>query len=113
MPEMTFLMKDGSPKVVDAPAGLSIMEIAQKNQIVEVEGACGGGLACATCHVYVHPDWWSKVLPAGEDGVSEGEEDMLDIAFELRKTSRLCCQITMSEELDGLVVAVPGAKTDW
>ncbi|MCB9988402.1 MAG: 2Fe-2S iron-sulfur cluster binding domain-containing protein [Rhodospirillales bacterium] len=113
MPKITFIMQDGSPKDVDAPVGLSVMEIAQKNGIDAIEGACGGSLACATCHVYVHPDWWSKVLPADEDGVSEAEEDMLDIAFELRKTSRLCCQIAMSEDLDGLVVALPGAKTDW
>lgn len=113
MPKMTFIMKDGQPMEVDAPLGLSIMEIAQKNDIAEIEGACGGGLACATCHVYVHPDWYAKVLPEGESAPTEEEEDMLDIAFDLRKTSRLCCQIQITEELDGITVAVPGAKTDW
>lgn len=111
MPQMTFIMTDGSPKVVDAPLGLSVMEIAQKADIDQIEGACGGSLACATCHVYVHPDWWDKVLP--EDGKSMEEEDMLDLAFDIRKFSRLSCQIMMSTELDGLVVALPGTKVSW
>ena len=113
MAKITFIMKDGSPFEVDAPIGLSIMEIANKEGINEVEGACGGSLACATCHVYVHPDWQAKTMPEGENEISEEEEDMLDLAFDLRPTSRLCCQIRMSDELDGLVIAVPGAKTDW
>ena len=105
-------MKDGTPKEVDAPKGLSVMEIAQKNKIDEIEGACGGSLSCATCHAYVHPDWFEKTLP--EDGeISEDEEDMLDLAFELRKTSRLCCQIRMDDEFDGLVIAVPGCEEEW
>lgn len=113
MPKMTFVMKDGSPFEVDAPIGLSVMEIANKEGINEIEGACGGSLACATCHVYVHPDWWSKVLPEDEGTITEEEEDMLDLAFELRDTSRLSCQIIISEELDGLTVALPGAVTNW
>lgn len=108
MPRMTFVRKTGERVEVDAPIGLSVMEIAQKHNIREIEGSCGGSLACATCHVYVHPDWWSKCLPEGER--SEGEEDMLDLAFDLRKLSRLSCQILMSEDLDGLVVALPGTK---
>lgn len=112
MPEMTFIMPDGEEKKVDAPEGLSVMEIAQKNRIDQIEGACGGCMACATCHVYVHPKWWQKALP--EDGArSEEEEDMLDLAFDVRDNSRLGCQIRISDELDGLVVALPGAKTDW
>ena len=111
MPEITFILKDGTEKKVDAPLGLSIMEIAQKNDIDPVEGACGGSLACATCHVYVHPDWVEKTLPNGEK--SPEEEDMLDLAFDIRKNSRLCCQILMREDLDGLTVAVPGTKTSW
>ncbi|MDB5491484.1 MAG: 2Fe-2S iron-sulfur cluster binding domain protein [Micavibrio sp.] len=111
MPQMTFIMTNGTPKVVDAPLGLSVMEIAQKHDIDQIEGACGGSLACATCHVYVHPDWWDKVLP--EDGKSMEEEDMLDLAFDIRKQSRLSCQIMMTAELDGLVVALPGTKTGW
>ena len=112
MAKVTFIMTDGSPKEVAAPTGLSMMEIAQKNGIDEIEGACGGSLACATCHMYIHPDWWQKCLP--RDGeVSEEENDMLDLAFDVRKSSRLGCQIVMTEELDGLVVALPTTKTGW
>jgi 2Fe-2S ferredoxin len=113
MPTMTFIQRNGTPVDVDAPNGLSIMEIAHKHGFTaDIEGACGGSLACATCHVWVHPDWNDKVLP--EDGeISEDEEDMLDLAFDLKKTSRLSCQIIMSDDLDGLVVAVPSAKVDW
>jgi 2Fe-2S ferredoxin len=112
MAKVTFIMTDGTPNEVEAPLGLSMMEIAQKNRIDEIEGACGGSLACATCHMYVHPDWWQKCLP--KDGeVSEEENDMLDLAFDVRKNSRLGCQIVMSEELDGLVVALPTTKTGW
>lgn len=111
MPKMTFIMTDGTPNEVDAPNGLSVMEIAQKANIDQIEGACGGSLACATCHVYVHPDWLAKTLPEGEKSMEE--EDMLDLAFDIRKTSRLSCQIMMSDALDGLVVALPGAKTGW
>jgi 2Fe-2S ferredoxin len=111
MPKITFLLKDGTEKVVDAPVGLSVMEVAVKNGIGAVEGACGGSLACATCHVYVAPEWWEKCLPDGEK--SDDEEDMLDLGFDIRKHSRLCCQIMVTDELDGLVVAVPGTKTGW
>lgn len=112
MATMTFILPDGAHKAVEAPLGLSVMEIARKNGIEQIEGACGGSMACATCHVHVHPDWREKALP--EDGVrSDEEEDMLDLAFDVRPDSRLGCQIVMSEKLDGLVVALPGAKTDW
>ena len=112
MPKITFIMPDGKPKDVDAPLGLSVMEVAQKNRIDQIEGACGGGMACATCHVYVHPDWWQKCLPdAGARSMEE--EDMLDLAFDVREKSRLFCQIRVTEELDGLVLALPGTKTDW
>ena len=112
MPRMTFIMKDGTHKEVDAPLGLSVMEIAQKNDIEQIEGACGGSLACATCHVYVHPKWWEKCLPE-EQKRSEEEEDMLDLAFDVVTLSRLSCQIKMTEALDGLIVALPGAELDW
>ena len=111
--QISFIMKDGRTRRIAAQEGLSLMEIAQQNGIEEIEGACGGGLACATCHLYVHPDWWDAALPAGEEGVTEEEEDMLDLTYDLRKTSRLCCQIKMTAALDGLVVAVPGARTGW
>lgn len=106
MAKMTFILRDKTPFEVDAPIGLSVMEIARKAGIEQIEGACGGSLACATCHVVVHPAWFEKVLPDG--GKSMEEEDMLDLAFDLTKTSRLSCQIMMSDTLDGLVVALPG-----
>ena len=111
MPTIHFIHKDGSTKSVDAPIGLSVMEVAVKNKIAQIEGACGGSLACATCHVYVHPDWWDKVLPDG--AISDEENDMLDLAFDLRKRSRLSCQIIIRDDLDGLTLALPGSKPDW
>jgi len=111
MPQITFHLKDGTTKVVDAPIGLSLMEVCLKNDIPQIEGACGGSLACATCHLYIHPDWWDKCLPDGER--SEDEEDMLDLGFDIRKTSRLSCQIMVTQDLDGLIVATPGTKTGW
>lgn len=107
MPKMTFIEKDGNVAEVDAPLGLSVMEISHKHGI-DIEGACGGCLACATCHVVVHPEWYDKLSEKQEE-----EEDMLDLAFDLKKTSRLGCQIVMSDELDGLVVALPEADTPW
>ena len=101
MPKMTFILKDGSPKEVDAPIGLSVLEIAHRNHI-DIEGACEGSLACSTCHVIVEEGWLAKLKPATDD-----EEDMLDLAFGITKASRLGCQIVMTPELDGLVVRLP------
>ena len=98
---MIFVQRDGSRREVDAPLGLSVLEIAHKHD-VDVEGACEGSLACSTCHVVVDPGWFPKLAKPTED-----EEDMLDLAFGLQKTSRLGCQIVMTKELDGLVVALP------
>ncbi len=112
MPQIHFIQVDGSTKTIDAPVGLSVMEVAVKHSMDKIEGACGGSLACATCHVYVHPDWWDEVMP-DEGDISEAEEDMLDLAFNLTKRSRLSCQIIVTDELDGLVVALPGSKPDW
>src|SRR5678815_4794438 len=106
MPKLTFILKDGSRKEVDAPLGLSVLEIAHRNH-VDIEGACEGSLACSTCHVIVEQDWFDKLSPATED-----EEDMLDLAFGLTHTSRLGCQIIMSEELDGLTVKLPTETRD-
>jgi 2Fe-2S ferredoxin len=103
MPKMTFILKDGSRQEVDAPLGLSVLEIAHRNHI-GIEGACEGSLACSTCHVIVEKEWFDKLGEASED-----EEDMLDLAFGLTHTSRLGCQIKMSDELDGLVVKLPAA----
>ena len=103
MPKMTFIDRDGGRHDVDAPVGLSVLEIAHRNKI-DLEGACEGSLACSTCHVVVDSVWFEKLAPASED-----EEDMLDLAFGLTHTSRLGCQIRMSPELDGLVVKLPPA----
>jgi ferredoxin, 2Fe-2S len=111
MPKVTFQFKDGSEKTVDGDSGYSVMETAVKHGITQIEGACGGSLACATCHVYVPPTWWDKVLPA--DNISENEQDMLEIAFDARPHSRLSCQIILRDDLDGLTLALPGRKTDW
>ena len=101
MPKMIFVQRDGTRREVDAPLGLSVLEIAHKNDI-DIEGACEGSLACSTCHVIVDPEWYELLKDASED-----EEDMLDLAFGLTATSRLGCQIVMTEELDGLVVRLP------
>lgn len=103
MPKMTFVLPDGEKKEVDAPLGLSVLEIAHKNDI-PLEGACEGSLACSTCHVVVEDNFFDML-----DEPSEDEEDMLDLAFGLTHTSRLGCQIIMSEDLDGLTVTLPSA----
>jgi 2Fe-2S ferredoxin len=101
MPKMVFIEKNGNRKEVDAPLGLSVLEIAHRND-VDIEGACDGSLACSTCHVVVDPKWYDKI-----DEPTEDEEDMLDLAFGLSRTSRLGCQLVMTEELDGLTVTLP------
>lgn len=103
MPKMTFITPEGERKEVEAPNGLSVLEIAHRNDI-DLEGACEGSLACSTCHVVVDESWFDKLGEPTED-----EEDMLDLAFALTHTSRLGCQIKMSDELDGLVVTLPSA----
>ncbi len=103
MPKMTFVNADGTRKEVDAPVGLSVLEIAHRNGI-DLEGACEGSLACSTCHVIVDPEDYDRLKDATED-----EEDMLDLAFGLTHTSRLGCQIIITEELDGLTVTLPSA----
>ena len=103
MPKMVFVQKDGTRKEVDAPIGLSVLEIAHRNKI-DLEGACEGSLACSTCHVVIDAEWYDLLPDASED-----EEDMLDLAFGLTHTSRLGCQIIITEELDGLTVQLPAA----
>ena len=101
MAKMVFIENGGTRREVDAPLGLSVMEIAHRHG-VDIEGACEGALACSTCHVIVEPDWFQRL-----DELSEDEEDMLDLAFGLTATSRLGCQIIMTEALDGLTVTLP------
>jgi ferredoxin, 2Fe-2S len=103
MPKMTFIERDGTPREVEAPVGLSVLEIAHKHGI-DIEGACEGSLACSTCHVIVERAWYDQLADPTED-----EEDMLDLAFGVTKTSRLGCQIVMTEALDGLTVKLPAA----
>ncbi len=101
MPKIKFIQNDNQVIEIDAPVGLSVLEIAHRNNI-DLEGACEGSLACSTCHVIVDNEWYDLLSPATED-----EEDMLDLAFALTHTSRLGCQIIMTDELDGLTVRLP------
>jgi 2Fe-2S ferredoxin len=103
MPKMIFIERNGVPREVEAPLGLSVLEVAHKHGI-DIEGACEGSLACSTCHVIVDPAWFGRLGRPTED-----EEDMLDLAFGLEKTSRLGCQIVMTDALDGLTVKLPSA----
>ena len=103
MPKIVFVERDGTRREVEAPLGRSVLEIAHRHGI-DIEGACEGSLACSTCHVIVDPEWYDLLKEASED-----EEDMLDLAFNLTKTSRLGCQIVITEELDGLTVQLPAA----
>jgi|TARA_B100001079_G_scaffold30222_1_gene22908 2Fe-2S ferredoxin len=105
MAKITFKTHDDKTYTVDVQKGLTVMEGAVQNDVPGIDADCGGGMACATCHVYVNEDWTDK-LPAKEDG----EEDMLDMAFEPKNNSRLSCQITVSDELDGLVVSIPSKQ---
>jgi 2Fe-2S ferredoxin len=104
MPKMVFIERDGTRREVDAPLGLSVLEIAHRHG-VDIEGACEGSLACSTCHVIVDPSWYGRLAKATED-----EEDMLDLAFDLQETSRLGCQLIMTEALDGLTVKLPAGS---
>ncbi|WP_253307985.1 MULTISPECIES: ferredoxin family 2Fe-2S iron-sulfur cluster binding protein [unclassified Rickettsia] len=104
MPKVIFITDNsGAEKIVEAPLGLSILEIAHQNGI-DLEGACEGSLACATCHVILDEEFYHKLKKP-----SEAEEDMLDLAFGLTDTSRLGCQIIITEELDGIKVRLPSA----
>ena len=102
MAKVTFKQPDGTENVVDAKAGMTLMEAAKTNLVPGIEAECGGACACATCHVYVDEGWTEKT---GKP--SEMEEDMLDFAFDVRDNSRLSCQIKISDDLDGLIVEVP------
>jgi 2Fe-2S ferredoxin len=103
MPKMTFIERDGTRREVDAPLGASGLQVARRHDI-DIEGACEGSLACSTCHVIVDAEWYDLLKEASVD-----EEDMLDLAFNLTRTSRLGCQIIITEELDGLTVLLPAA----
>lgn len=101
MPIIKFTEKDGTVKEIEAQSGLSVLEVAHQNN-VDLEGACEGSLACSTCHVIVGEEWYEKLPKALEE-----EEDILDLAFGLTPTSRLGCQIILTEDLDGIEVSIP------
>jgi Ferredoxin len=105
MPRITYIEHNGKSHSIEVPKGLSIMEGAVQNNIIGIDADCGGSCACATCHVYVDEKWLSKLQKK-----ENAEEDMLDMAFEPNKFSRLACQITVAEDLDGLVVKMPSKQ---
>ena len=102
MTKIVYIEHGGKSHNIDVQNGLTVMEGAIQNNVPGIDADCGGSMACATCHVYVKEEWFNK-LPKKEDG----EEDMLDMAFEPKKNSRLSCQIMVSDELDGLIVNLP------
>ena len=102
MAKITYIDHSGNSRTVDVKNGLTVMEGAVQNDIPGIDADCGGGMACATCHVYVKEEWFNKLSKP-----EEGEQDMLDVAYEPKKNSRLSCQITVSDEIDGLVITTP------
>jgi 2Fe-2S ferredoxin len=102
MPKITYFDQDGSSRTIDAEIGATVMETAINNDVPGILATCGGSCSCATCHVYVDEAWFDKLPPPALE-----ESDMLDTAHDLKPTSRLSCQIVVTEELDGLVVTTP------
>ena len=102
MAKITYIEHNGTNHTVDVQNGLTVMEGAVQNNIPGIDADCGGSMACATCHVYVKEDWFDKI-----NKKNEGEDDMLDQAYEPNSNSRLSCQIMVSDDLDGLTVHMP------
>ena len=102
MPKITYKDKDGNSKTIEVEKGLTVMEGAVQNDIPGIDADCGGSMACSTCHVYVEEKWFDK-LPKAEDA----EVDMIDMAYDPKKNSRLSCQLIVTNELDGLIVTTP------
>ena len=102
MPKITYIDYQGNSKTIEVENGLSVMEGAVQNEVTGIDADCGGSMACATCHVYVEEKWLNKIPKA-----EEAEVDMIDMAYEPKKNSRLSCQIIVSDELDGLKVTTP------
>ena len=102
MAKIKYIEHDGKQHEIDVANGLSVMEGAVQNDIPGIDADCGGGMACATCHVYVKEEWFNKIPPK-----NEGEDDMLDQAYKPQKNSRLSCQIEVSDNIDGLEVNLP------
>jgi len=105
MPKINYIIDKKNTRTIEVANGLTVMEGAIQNDVPGIDADCGGGMACATCHVYVTEEWFDK-LTKKEDG----EEDMLDMAFEPKKNSRLSCQLIVSDELDGLTVSMPSRQ---
>ena len=102
MPKITYTDKQGNSKTIDVENGLTVMEGAIQNDIPGIDADCGGSMACATCHVYVEEKWLNKLSKA-----EDAEVDMIDMAYEPKKNSRLSCQLIVSDELDGLTLTTP------
>ena len=106
MAKITYKDLQGNSKTIEVETGLSVMEGAIQNNISGIDADCGGSMACATCHVYVEEKWLDKIPKA-----EEAEVDMIDMAYEPKKNSRLSCQIIISDELDGLIVNIPSNQS--
>ena len=106
MTKITYKDFQGNSKTINVDNGLSVMEGAIQNDVPGIDADCGGSMACATCHVYVKDEWFNKIPKA-----EEAEIDMIDMAYEPKKNSRLSCQIIISDELDGLVVNIPSKQS--
>ena len=105
MAKITFIEQSGSKMTIEIDNGLTVMEGAVQNNVPGIDADCGGSMACATCHVYVNEDWYGKIKPP-----DSGEQDMIDMAYEPKKNSRLSCQIIVTDELDGLKVNIPSKQ---
>ena len=105
MPKITYIIDKENTQTIEVANGLTVMEGAVQNDVPGIDADCGGGMACATCHVYVAEEWFDKLIKK-----EDGEEDMLDMAFEPKKNSRLSCQLIVSDELDGLTVSMPSRQ---
>ena len=106
MPKITFIDQKGLSKIIEIENGLTVMEGAVQNNVPGIDADCGGGMACATCHVYVEDSWFNKIQKA-----EDAEQDMIDMAYKPQKNSRLSCQMVVSDEIDGLTVTTPEKQT--
>ena len=102
MAKITYVDSKGESRTINVDNGLTVMEGAVQNNIPEIDADCGGSMACATCHVYVKEEWYEKL-----NKPEEAEQDMIDMAYEPKKNSRLSCQLIVSDELEGLTVTTP------
>jgi 2Fe-2S ferredoxin len=105
MPKVTFIAFEGAESTVEVPAGTTLMHAATDNRVNGIDGDCGGNCACATCHVYIDPAWADRLSVR-----TAPEENMLNLVADLRATSRLACQITLDDTLDGLIVGLPESQ---